>query len=171
MSPEPFTPNADDLLSRNRDHAASFEGADLPAAPTRHLAVVACMDSRLDITAILGLAPGEAHVIRNAGGVVTDDVIRSLCLSQRFLGTREILLVHHTDCGLQKVDEAELRADLGAELGVTPPWTLESFTDPYADVAQSMQRLARSPFVVHEDHIRGFVYDVGTGALNEVQPG
>ncbi len=126
------------------------------------------MDSRIDTFKILGLGNGEAHIIRNAGGVITDDVIRSLCLSQRLLGTREVILVHHTDCGLQKVDENEFRRELEEELGVKPWWSLEAFSDPYRDVAQSMQRLAMTPFLPHKEHIRGFVYDVTDGLLHEV---
>lgn len=122
----------------------------------------------MDLFELLGLGNGEAHVIRNAGGVVTDDVIRSLCLSQRLLGTREILLVHHTDCGLQKVTEDEFKAELEAELGIKPWWALESFADPWADIRQSIQRLRLTPFVPHKDQIRGFVYDVRTGQLDEV---
>jgi carbonic anhydrase len=163
-----FCPNTDELLERNETYAVGFHDDRLPVRPGRHLAVVACMDSRIDTFAILGLANGDAHIIRNAGGVITDDVVRSLCLSQRFLGTREVILVHHTDCGLQKVDEAEFRADLADEVGVHPSWSLEAFTDPYADVQQSMQRLAMSPFIMHKDHIRGFVYDVEDGLLHEV---
>ncbi len=128
------------------------------------------MDSRIDTFAVLGLGNGEAHIIRNAGGVITDDVIRSLCLSQRFLGTREIVLVHHTDCGLQKVDEAEFREQLATELGVKPWWSLEAFTDPYVDVQQSIQRLRMTPFIPHKDSIAGFVYDVTDGLLHEVRP-
>ncbi|MEO6651842.1 MAG: carbonic anhydrase [Ilumatobacteraceae bacterium] len=164
-----FRPAADDLIARNAEYAAAFEDEHLPVAPARNLAIVACMDSRMDIFALLGLAHGEAHVIRNAGGVITDDVIRSLCLSQRFLGTREIILLHHTDCGLQAVTEDALKANLEAELGIKPWWALESFTDPYADTLQSMRRLQLSPFIPHKQHVRGFVYDVDTGLLQEVQ--
>jgi carbonic anhydrase len=163
-------PNADDLVVKNRDYAANFHDAELQVEPTRHLAVVACMDSRIDTFAVLGLGNGEAHIIRNAGGVITDDVIRSLCLSQRFLGTREVVLVHHTDCGLQKVNEAEFRDQLAAELGIKPWWSLESFSDPYADVRQSIQRLRMTPFIQHKEHIAGFVYDVTDGLLHEVEP-
>ena len=163
-----FSPNTDELLKRNAGYAADFHDSELRVEPTRHLAVVACMDSRIDTFAILGLGNGEAHIIRNAGGVITDDVIRSLTLSQRFLGTREIILVHHTDCGLQKVNEPEFRAELNAELGVTPWWSVEAFSDPYDDVRQSMQRLQMTPFVPHRDNIRGFVYDVTDGLLHEV---
>ena len=166
--PADFTPNADDLLAKNREYAATFPAGHLPVAPRRQLAVVACMDSRMDIFDILGLAHGEAHVIRNAGGVITDDVIRSLCVSQRLLGTREVILLHHTDCGLQKVTDDAFKAELEAELGVKPWWALESFHDPYLDTAQSMRRLRMTPFVPHRDHIRGFVYDVDSGSLTEV---
>lgn len=165
---EPFTPSADELLANNGEYAERFHDSDLEVAPTRNLAVVACMDSRMDIFKILGLGNGEAHVIRNAGGIITDDVIRSLCLSQRFLGTREIVLLHHTDCGLSKVDEGEFREELATELGVKPWWSLEAFTDVDADVRQSMQRIQLTPFIQHKDHVRGFVYEVETGALREV---
>ena len=168
MTSDHFLPNADDLVARNRDGAAGFSVSDLQVAPTRRLAIVSCMDSRMDTFEILGLGHGEAHIIRNAGGVITDDVIRSLCLSQRFMGTREILLMHHTDCGLQQVSEDDFRADLEAEIGVKPVWALESFHDPYADVGQSIQRLRMSPFITFKSHIRGFVYDVGDGLLKEV---
>lgn len=163
-----FHPNADELVSHNAEYAARFHDADRQVSPSRRLAVVACMDSRMDVFQILGLANGEAHVIRNAGGVITDDVVRSLCLSQRSLGTREIVLVHHTDCGLQQVDETEFKAELEAELGIKPWWALESFQDPHADVAQSIRRLRMTPFVPYKDHIRGFVYDVTSGTIEEV---
>lgn len=162
-------PNIAELIEHNRTYAADFHDAELEVQPTRRLAVVACMDSRIDTFAVLGLGNGEAHIIRNAGGVITDDVIRSLCLSQRFLGTREIVLVHHTDCGLQKVDEAEFREELAAELGIKPWWSLETFGDPYADVQQSIQRLRMTPFIPYKDHISGFVYDVTDGVLHEVE--
>lgn len=163
-----FTPSTDELVERNRAFAADFGHSDLQVEPSRQLTVVACMDSRMDLFEMLGLAHGEAHIIRNAGGVVTDDVIRSLCLSQRALGTREIVLIHHTNCGLQAVSEDAFKAELEAELGIKPWWSLESFTDPYADVRQSIQRLRQTPFVRHKEHIRGFVYDVQTGQLHEV---
>lgn len=162
-------PNIPELIDRNRTYAADFHDAELQVQPTRNLAVVACMDSRIDTFAVLGLGNGEAHIIRNAGGVITDDVIRSLCLSQRFLGTREIVLVHHTDCGLQKVDEASFRDELAAEVGMKPWWSLEAFTDPYTDVRQSMQRLRATPFIRHKEHIAGFVYDVTDGLLHPVE--
>ena len=167
-SPESFAPNTDELLANNVEYAAAFSDHDLALAPRRHLAVVACMDSRMNIFEMLGLRHGDAHIIRNAGGVVTDDVVRSLVLSQRLLGTREILLVHHTDCGLQKVTEDEFKRELEAECGIKPWWALESFLDPYEDVRQSMSRLRHSPFISHKDHIRGFVYDVTDGTLREV---
>lgn len=163
-------PNIAELIGYNRTYAADFRDAELQVQPTRNLAVVTCMDSRIDMFAVLGLGNGEAHIIRNAGGVITDDVIRSLCLSQRFLGTREIVLVHHTDCGLQKVDEAEFREQLNAELGVKPWWSLETFSDPFADVRQSIHRLEMTPFILHKDNISGFVYDVTNGHLLEVDP-
>lgn len=163
-----FTASADELIGYNKTVAETFDDAGMQASPLRHLAIVACMDSRIDTFKILGLGNGEAHIIRNAGGVITDDVIRSLCLSQRALGTREIILVHHTDCGLQKVNEEEFRHELEAELGVKPGWSLEAFDDPYQDVAQSMQRLHMTPFLPNKEHIRGFVYDVADGRLHEV---
>jgi len=164
----PFTPSTDALLANNVTYARDFHDGDLAVAPRRHLAIVACMDSRMDIFGILGLEHGEAHVIRNAGGVITDDVVRSLCVSQRLLGTREVILLHHTDCGLQKVSDDSFKAELEAELGVKPDWSVEAFVDPVADVKQSMRRLQMTPFIPHKDHIRGFVYDVSTGLLDEV---
>lgn len=169
-TPDGYTPSADELLGHNRAYADAFHDSDLQVEPRRRLAVVACMDSRIDTFAVLGLTNGDAHIIRNAGGVITDDVIRSLCLSQRFLGTREIILIHHTDCGLQKVDEASFREELVAELGVKPWWSVESFDDPYADVRQSIRRLHLTPFIPHKDRIRGFVYDVADGILREETP-
>jgi carbonic anhydrase len=164
-----FTPNTDELIANNVEYAAAFSDDHLPVAPSRQLAIVACMDSRMDIFEILGLAHGEAHVIRNAGGVITDDVIRSLCLSQRYLGTREVILLHHTDCGLQRVTEDAFKAQLEEELGIKPGWSLESFNDPFDDTAQSIRRLQQTPFVPHKEHVRGFVYDVDTGVLHEVE--
>jgi carbonic anhydrase len=164
-----FAASIDELLVRNADYSASFHDADLGVEPTRELAIVSCMDSRIDAFAVLGLRNGEADIIRNAGGVITDDVIRSLCLSQRFLGTREVVLIHHTDCRLQKVDEVAFRDDLETELGVKPWWSLETFADPYLDVRQSIQRLYMTPFLKYKEHIRGFVYDVTDGLLREVR--
>lgn len=168
MTQESFRPNADELIARNLETAADFANGDLEAAPTRRLAVVACMDSRMEILRILGLGHGEAHVVRNAGGVITDDVIRSLCLSQRYMGTREVLLLHHSDCGLSQVSEDEFNSDIEAEFGVKPTWALEAFDDPFADVRQSLQRLQSTPFLRHKDHLRGFVYDVADGLIHEV---
>ena len=163
-----FHPTADELVSGNRRFAEAFDSHLLEVSPTRRMAIVTCMDSRMDIFEMLGLGNGEAHIIRNAGGVITDDVIRSLCLSQRYLGTREVVLIHHTNCGLQMVTEDGLKAELEAELGVKPWWAVESFEDPYVDVRQSMRRLEMTPFVPFKGHVRGFVYDVQTGLLNEV---
>lgn len=163
-----FVPNVEELVGYNTKAAAEFADADLQVSPKRNLAIVACMDSRIDTFKILGLGNGEAHILRNAGGIVTDDVIRSLCLSQRALGTREIILVHHTDCGLQKVDEAVFRGELEAELGVKPTWSLEAFSDPYQDIAQSVRRLHMTPFLPFKEHITGFVYDVADGLLHKV---
>jgi len=164
-----FAPNTDELLENNRRYAVGFNDSHLAVNPKRQLAVVGCMDSRMDTFEILGLRHGEAHIIRNAGGVITDDVIRSLCLSQRFLGTREIVLLHHTDCGLMRVTEDSFKAELEAEIGIKPWWALESFSDPHADVLQSMRRLHATPFITHKQHIRGFVYNVETGLLEEVE--
>lgn len=163
-----FTPSTDQLVEFNAQFAADFADHDLQVAPLRKMAVVACMDSRMDTFKLLGLQNGEAHIIRNAGGVVSDDVIRSLCLSQRALGTREIVLVHHTDCGLQKVTDDGFKQQLEDELGIKPRWAVEAFVDPYVDVRQSMQRLLVTPFV-DATNMRGFVYDVTTGSINEVE--
>ena len=163
-----FRPNADELLAHNRRHAEDFADGGLPVEPRRRLAVVACMDSRMDIFQMLGLAHGDAHVIRNAGGVVTDDVIRSLVISQRFLDTREIVLIHHTDCGLQKIDDTTFRTRLETEFGMLPAWALDSFTDPYVDARQSLLRVQSSPFIRYKHHVRAFVYRVEDGRLDEV---
>ena len=157
----------DDYLRNNAEYALAHAGG--PAArPARQIAVVACMDVRLNLYSLLGMGDGEAHVIRNAGGVVTDDVVRSLAISQRLLGTREIMLVHHTDCGLQKTTEDEFKRAIEADTGIRPPWAVESFTDPGQDVRQSIGRIKASPFIPHKESIRGFVFDVATGKLNEV---
>jgi carbonic anhydrase len=158
----------DELLRNNETYAESFEQGDLPIPPAKKLAVVACMDARLDVHAILGLEIGEAHVIRNAGGVVTDDEIRSLAISQRLLGTEEIILIHHTDCGMLLFTDDEFRGQLQQDTGIKPPWSPESFTDLDDDVRSSMGRIKASPFIPHKDAVRGFVYDVGTGRLREV---
>jgi carbonic anhydrase len=157
----------DDLLGRNNAYAASYT-PDRPLPPRLKLAVVACMDSRLDLFAMLGLEIGDAHIIRNAGGVVTDDVIRSLVISQRRLGTEEIILVHHTNCGSLTFTDDELRAELLAETGQKPAWSPESFHDIDVDLRQSMERVLTSPFIPRRDQVRGFVFDVHTGALREV---
>jgi carbonic anhydrase len=158
---------ADEYLRNNEEYARTYAGP-LPAQPSRHAAIVACMDSRMKIFGLLGLGDGESHVIRNAGGVVTDDVIRSLAVSQRLLGTTEIILIHHTDCGLQKITDDQFKREVEAETGIRPPWAVEAFTDAATDVRQSIGRLKASPFVPHKDAIRGFVFDVATGRLNEV---
>jgi carbonic anhydrase len=157
----------DDYLANNARYAESFAG-QLPLPPSRHVAVVACMDARLNVYAILGLHDGEAHVIRNAGGVVTDDEIRSLVISQRLLGTREIILIHHTDCGMLTFTDDAFKLTIQEETGIKPPWSAEAFPDLHEDVRQSVARIQASPFIPHKDAIRGFVFDVATGKLNEV---
>jgi carbonic anhydrase len=154
------------LLANNERFASSFPGP----APSRtpDVAVVACMDARLNVYAVLGLADGEAHVIRNAGGAVTDDGIRSLAISQRLLGTREIVLIHHTGCGMLTFRDDEFRATLELQTGIRPPWAAEAFSDLDADVRQSIARIKASPFIQHKDQVRGFVYDLGSGRLREV---
>lgn len=159
---------SDELLDRNARYADRFDRPDLPGPPSRGLAVVACMDARLDVAAALGIDLGEAHVIRNAGGIVTDDVIRSLCLSQRALGTRRIVLVHHTRCGVQGLDDESFADGVEADVGERPPWPFGGFADAEDDVRESARRLVASPFVPVTDEIRGFVYDVDTGRLHEV---
>jgi carbonic anhydrase len=157
----------DDLLQHNARYAEGFSGP-LPLPPAKHVAVVACMDARLDVYRILGLAEGEAHVIRNAGGVVTDDQIRSLAISQRLLGTREIVLIHHTDCGMLTFTDPQFRDQVEADTGVRPTWSAEAFDDLETDVRRSARRITRSPFLPHTDQVRGFVFDVATGRLTEV---
>jgi len=158
----------DELLRRNAAYAESFTRGELPLPPARKLAVVACMDARLDVHRILGLDEGDAHVIRNAGGVVTDDAIRSLVISQRLLGTEEIILIHHTDCGMLTFTDDQVKAQILADTGIRPPFALEAFGDLQEDVRQSIARIEASPFVPRKDQIRGFVYDVRTGRLAEV---
>ena len=158
----------DEYLANNEAYAARFSGP-LPLPPSKHVAVVACMDARLNVYAILGLQDGEAHVIRNAGGVVTEDEIRSLAISQRLLGTREIILIHHTDCGMLTFTDDEFKRQIQQETGLKPPWAAEAFADLEEDVRQSIRRIAASPFVPHADAVRGFVFDVATGRLNEVK--
>jgi carbonic anhydrase len=157
----------DDLLANNEQYAASFSGP-LPMPPAKNIAVVACMDARLNVYALLGLAEGEAHVIRNAGGVITSDEIRSLAISQRLLGTREIVLIHHTDCGMLTFTDDEFKASVQADTGIKPEWAAEAFGDLDDDVRQSIARITNSPFVPHTDQVRGFVFDVATGRLREV---
>ena len=158
----------DELLRNNAEFASSFAAGDLPTPPGKGLAVVACMDARLNVYALLGLREGEAHVIRNAGGVVTEDVIRSLAISQRLLGTKEIVLVHHTDCGMLTFTDDQVKADIESDTGLRPHFALEAFSDLEADIRQSIARIKASPFVLNKDSVRGFVYDVRTGALQEV---
>jgi carbonic anhydrase len=158
----------DDLLEHNRAFAGRLDHVHLDIHPARRLAVVTCMDSRFDAFAALGLRQGEAHVLRNAGGVITDDVIRSLAISQRRLGTEAIMLIHHTDCGLQKVTDDGFRAELQQATGIAPAFAIESYTDVDDNVRQSIARVRASPFLLHRDLVRGFVYDVDTGLLREV---
>jgi carbonic anhydrase len=158
----------DQLVENNQRFAASLPELHLDVRPRCHLAIVACMDSRLDVFAALGLDSGDAHVLRNAGGVITDDVIRSLAVSQRRLGTEAVMLIHHTDCGMQALTDDGFRAELQAATGVAPAFAIESFTDLDADVRQSILRVRRSEFVPHRANVRGFVYDVDTHALREV---
>ena len=158
----------DELLQNNAAYAESFNKGELPLPPAKGVAVVACMDARLDVHKILGLEEGDAHVIRNAGGVITDDEIRSLTISQRLLGTREIILIHHTDCGMLTFSDDELRQQIQEEVGIKPHFPMESFTDLEEDVRQSIARIQASPFVQHKDSVRGFVYEVETGRLREV---
>ncbi len=157
----------DDYLTNNARYAQAFSGP-LPMPPASHIAVVACMDARLNVYGMLSLDEGEAHVIRNAGGVATDDVIRSLAISQRLLGTREIMLIHHTDCGMLTFTDDAFKRAIQDETGIKPPWAAEAFPDPGEDVRQSIARIKASPFLPHTDAVRGFVFDVATGKLAEV---
>jgi carbonic anhydrase len=158
----------DELLKNNEEYAASFDLGELPLPPGKKVAVVACMDARLDPNGALGLHEGDAHVIRNAGGVVTDDEIRSLAISQRLLGTEEIILIHHTDCGMLTFTDDEFKESIQEETGIKPEWAAEAFNDLEGDVRQSIARIKSSPFIPRKDSVRGFVYDVHTGRLNEV---
>jgi carbonic anhydrase len=158
----------DSYLAHNAEYASSFKGP-LPMPPSKHVAVVACMDARLDVYRLLGIHEGEAHVIRNAGGVVTDDAIRSLAISQRLLGTKEIILIHHTDCGMLTFNDDDFKRDIQTETGVKPPWAAEAFADLAEDVKQSLRRIENSPFVTKHESLRGFIFDVATGELNEVK--
>jgi carbonic anhydrase len=158
----------DELLANAEAYAASFDEGGLPAPPARKVAVVACMDARLNPYAVLGLREGDAHVIRNAGGVITDDAIRSLSISQRLLGTEEIVLIHHTDCGMLTFTDDEFKRSIQDDTGIKPAWGAEAFPDLDEDVRQSIARIKASPFVPHTDEVRGFVFDVATGKLTEV---
>jgi carbonic anhydrase len=158
----------DELIANNTAFADALAAVHLDVRPSRRLAIVSCMDSRLNVFAALGLRDGEAHVLRNAGGVITDDVIRSLAVSQRRLGTREVMLIHHTDCGMQGLSDDGFRAELQQATGVAPAFAIESFTDLDADVRQSVLRVRRSAFLLHRDMVRGFVYDVDTHRLREI---
>ena len=158
----------DELLQNNAAYAENFDKGELPLPPARGVAVVACMDARLNVYGMLGLQEGDAHVIRNAGGVITDDEIRSLTISQRLLGTREINLIHHTDCGMLTFTDDELRQQIHEEAGIKPHFSMESFSDLEEDVRQSIARIRNSPFIPNKDSVRGFVYEVETGRLREV---
>jgi carbonic anhydrase len=157
----------DEFLSNNAAYASSFKGP-LPLPPSKHVAVVACMDARLDVYRMLGIGEGEAHVLRNAGGVITDDGIRSLAISQRLLGTKEIIVIHHTDCGMLTFTDDEFKRAIQDETGIKPSWAAESFGDLEEEVRQSMRRIEASPFVTKHESLRGFIFDVATGKLNEV---
>ncbi len=157
----------DGYLANNADYAKSFDGP-LPLPPSKHVAVLACMDARIDVYRALGINEGESHVIRNAGGVVTDDAIRSLAISQRLLGTTEIILIHHTDCGMLTFADDDFKRAIQDETGVKPPWSPEAFSDVAEDVRQSLQRIENSPFVTKHTSARGFIFDVATGKLDEV---
>jgi carbonic anhydrase len=158
----------DELIANNEQYAAGFDKADLPLPPARKVAVVACMDARLHVHGALGLKEGDAHVIRNAGGLVTDDAIRSLAISQRLLGTEEIVLIHHTDCGMLTFTDDQFRSAIEADTGIRPEWAAEAFADLEGDVRQSIARIQASPFIPKKDSVRGFVYEVETGRLREV---
>ena len=163
-----FQPSADELIEHNRQVADAVKTPGMAAPPSRHVAIVTCMDARMDPLEELGLTVGEAHVIRNAGGVMTDDVVRSLCISQQLLGTREILVIHHTKCGMCGLDEAAFSNVLGQRLGARPSWPICSFADPADDVRAAIATLRASPFIEHDTAVRGFIYDVDTGLLDEV---
>jgi carbonic anhydrase len=158
----------DELLSNNESYAAAFNQGDLPLPPGKKVAVVACMDARLNVYGALGLHEGDAHVIRNAGGVVTDDEIRSLAISQRLLGTEEIILIHHTDCGMLTFTDDDFKKSIQDDTGIKPEWAAEAFPELDADVRQSIARIKASPFIPRKDSVRGFVYEVETGRLREV---
>src|SRR5688572_391354 len=159
----------DELLANAERYAASFDLGDLPLPPAKHVAVVACMDARLNPYGLLGLSEGDAHVVRNAGGVITADQLRSLAISQRLLGTEEIVLIHHTDCGMLTFTDDQFNDDVQAETGLRPPWAAEAFSDLDEDVRQSIRRIRADPFIPRKGSVRGFVYEVETGALREVK--
>ncbi len=159
----------DELLQNNEAYAQGFDKGDLPLPPSKKVAVLACMDARLDVHKILGVEEGEAHVIRNAGGVATDDAIRSLVISQRLLGTQEIILIHHTDCGMLTFGDDAVKKQIEDATGIRPPFALEAFSDLEQDVRQSIARIKSSPFIPNKDSVRGFIYEVETGRLREVQ--
>jgi carbonic anhydrase len=159
----------DELVANNQAYAAQFDKGDLPLPPARKVAVVACMDARLNPHGILGLNEGDAHVIRNAGGVVTDDEIRSLAISQRLLGTEEIILIHHTDCGMLTFTDDDFKRSIQEDTGIKPEWAAEAFSDLDEDVRQSIARIKASPFIPRKDSVRGFVYEVESGRLREVR--
>jgi len=158
----------DDLLKNNESYASSFDQGDLPMPPGKQVAVLACMDARLNVYGMLGLSEGDAHVLRNAGGVVTDDEERSLAISQRLLGTKEIILIHHTDCGMLTFTDDEFKRQIQEDTGIKPQWGAESFADLDEDVRQSIARIKASPFIPHKDNVRGFVFEVESGKLREV---
>jgi carbonic anhydrase len=157
-----------ELLQNNERYAEGFDKGDLEVPPAKGVAVVACMDARFHVSKILGLEEGDAHIIRNAGGVVTDDEIRSLAISQRLLGTSEIILIHHTGCGMLTFTDDDFRGQLEQETGIRPEWAVEAFTDLDEDVRQNIARIKASPFIPNKDAVRGFVYEVETGRLREV---
>jgi carbonic anhydrase len=159
----------DQLLENAERYAEDFDKSELPLPPAKRVAIVACMDARLNPSGLLGLTEGDAHVIRNAGGVVTDDEIRSLAISQRLLGTEEIMLIHHTDCGMLTFSDDEFRRQVQEETGIKPAWAAEAFADLEEDVRQSIARIRASPFIPKKDQVRGSVYDVESGRLNEVR--
>jgi carbonic anhydrase len=158
----------DELVANATSYSDSFDSGDLPLPPAKRVAIVACMDARLNPYGLLGLQEGDAHVIRNAGGVITDDEIRSLAISQRLLGTEEVMLIHHTDCGMLTFVDDEFRRQVQDETGIKPEWAAETFSDLDEDVRQSIARIKASPFVPNKDNVRGFVYEVETGNLREV---
>jgi carbonic anhydrase len=161
--------STDTFVANSEQYAAGFDKGDLPLPPASGVAVVACMDARLNPYGVLGLSEGDAHVIRNAGGVVTDDVIRSLTISQRLLGTTEIILIHHTGCGMLTFHDDDVKAQIEADTGIRPPFALEAFPDLEGDIRQSIARIKASPYIPNKDSVRGFIYEVETGRLVEVK--